>query len=73
MSETPRTPTRTNPTALTGLVLPSVLAQRAAHQLTRLVERNRLGPPGAKAIGSVSASFAVGKPTFVKDWQRCGC
>ena len=55
---------------LTGLVLPSVLAQRAEHQLTRLVDRNRLRPPGAKAIGSVSASFAVGKSTFVKDWAQ---
>ena len=57
-------------TAMAGLVLPSVLAQRAAHHLTRLVDRNRLRPPGAKAIGSVSASFAVGKSTFVKDWAQ---
>ena len=56
--------------AMTGVVLPSVLAQRAAHHLTRLVDRNRLRPPGAKAIGSVSASFAVGKSTFVKDWAQ---
>jgi hypothetical protein len=55
---------------MAGLVLPSVLAQRAAHHLTRLVDRNRLRPPGAKAIGSVSASFAVGKSTFVKDWAQ---
>ncbi|MCA0181365.1 MAG: TniQ family protein [Actinobacteria bacterium] len=56
--------------AMTGLVLPSVLAQRAAQHLTRLVDRNRLRPPGAKAIGTVSASFAVGKSTFVKDWAQ---
>ncbi|HPK91098.1 MAG TPA: TniB family NTP-binding protein, partial [Dermatophilaceae bacterium] len=59
-------------TGVTGLVLPSVLAERAAHQLTRLLDRNRLRPPGAKAIGSVSASFAVGKSTFVKDWAQAG-
>ena len=57
-------------TALAGLVLPSVLAQRAADQLSKLMDRNRLRPPGAKAIGSVSASFAVGKSTFVKDWAQ---
>ena len=55
---------------MAGLVLPSVLHQRAADQLTRLVERNRLRPPGAKAIGSVSAPFAAGKSTFVKDWGQ---
>ena len=57
-------------TALAGLVLPSPLAQRAADQLSKLMDRNRLRPPGAKAIGSVSASFAVGKSTFVKDWAQ---
>ncbi len=56
--------------AMAGLVLPSVLAQDAAAQLTRLVHRNQLRPPGAKAIGSVSAPFAVGKSTFVKDWAQ---
>lgn len=56
--------------ALTTVVLPSVRARRAASSLTRLVERNRLRPPGAKAIGSVSAPFAVGKSTFVKDWAQ---
>ena len=39
--------------AMAGLVLPSVLAQDAAAQLTRLVHRNQLRPPGAKAIGSL--------------------
>jgi hypothetical protein len=55
---------------LATVVLPSVLARRAATRLTRLVERNTLRPPGAKAIGSVSAPFAVGKSTFVKDWAQ---
>lgn len=55
---------------LAGLVLPSVLAQQAVAQLTRLVERNHLRPPGAKAIGSVSAPFASGKSTFVKEWGQ---
>lgn len=55
-----------------GLVLPSLVAQGAAAQLTRLVERNQLRPPGAKAIGSVSAPFASGKSTFVKDWGQAG-
>lgn len=52
---------------MAGLVLPSVLAQRAAAQLTRLLERNQQRPPGAKAIASVSAPFAAGKSTFVKE------
>ena len=55
---------------LATVVLPSALARRAATRLTRLVERNTLRPPGAKAIGSVSAPFAVGKSTFVKDWAQ---
>ncbi len=56
--------------AMSTIVLPSVMAQRAAAQLTRLVERNQHRPPGAKAIGSVSAPFAIGKSTFVKDWAQ---
>lgn len=55
---------------LATIVLPSVLTQRAATRLTRLLERNTFRPPGAKAIGSVSAPFAVGKSTFVKDWAQ---
>jgi len=56
--------------ALAGVVLPSPLARAAAAQLTRLLDRNEQRPPGAKAIGSVSAPFAVGKSTFVKDWAQ---
>lgn len=55
---------------MAGLVLPSPFAQGAAEQLTRLVERNQLRPPGAKAIASLSAPFAAGKSTFVKDWGQ---
>jgi len=57
-------------TGMAGLVLPSALAQRAADQLTRLVDRNQQRPPGAKAIGSVTAPFAAGKSTFVKNWGQ---
>ncbi|MDN5804851.1 MAG: hypothetical protein L0H26_09760, partial [Microlunatus sp.] len=55
---------------MASLVLPSHFAQGAAAQLTRLVERNQLRPPGAKAIASLSAPFAAGKSTFVKDWGQ---
>lgn len=57
-------------TAMAGVVLPSPLARGAAAQLTRLLGRNQQRPPGAKAIGSVSAPFAVGKSTFLKDWAH---
>ena len=56
--------------ALGTLVLPSILAERAAVHLSRIIERNLRRPPGAKWIGSVSAPFAVGKSTFVKAWAH---
>lgn len=57
---------------LGGVTLPSVVTERAADRLTRLLTRNERRPPGAKAIGSVSARFATGKSTFVKDWAQQG-
>ncbi len=55
---------------LDGLIVDSVLVERALQRLDRLVERNRHRPPGAKAIVTISAPFAVGKSTFVKGWAQ---
>lgn len=57
-------------TILPTAVVPSVLTQRARVRLDLLLARNDHRPPGAKSVIGLSAPFAVGKSTFIKDWAH---